>query len=253
MIFVLQKALWFLLMPPSSLIILILAGLLLMNRKRRLLARSLIFLGVALLYALSIAQVADEILKPLEKAFPPLNHGNIKADAVVVLGGGSVDLEWLGAAPVPNAETSSRLLEGALIARRLKVPLVLSMGNGEPFATKVNDADTMAGATLEIGIPKEQTIIENESRNTLENALAVRKLVKGDRVILVTSAYHMSRAKEMFARRGFEVTPAPVFFLAETRKFTPVSLIPRVYDLERSTRGIAEWVSLAWWKVRGEI
>ncbi len=253
MIFVIQKVLWFLIMPPASLIILILAGLLLINKKRRLLGKSLIFLGVALLYVLSIAQVADFIVKPLEKPFPPLKGEDLRADAVVVLGGGSVDLEWLGAAPVPNPETLSRLVTGVELARKFRIPLVLSMGNGEPFATKVNDANTMAAAALELGIPKKQMIVENVSRDTVENSYAVRKLVKGNRIILSTSAYHMRRAKAMFAKRGFTVIPAPSYYLAQTRKFTPISLIPRTADLAMSTTGIAEWVSLLWWGLRGEM
>ncbi len=253
MTFVLQKALWFLMLPPASLMILIFAGLLLINKKRRLLGKFLIFLGVAVLYVLSIGQVADMIVKPLEKASKPLTEEKIQTDAVVVLGGGSVDLEWLGTAPVPNSETSSRLLEGVLLARRFEVPLILSMGNGESFATKVNDADTMAQTALAMGIPKRQIIIENVSRDTLENSYAVRKLVKGNRIILVTSAYHMKRAKAMFVKRGFTVIPAPACFLAQQRKFTPISLIPLTSALSESTTGIAEWISLFWWGVRGEM
>ncbi len=253
MTFAIQKVLWFLIMPPASLIILMLVGLFLINKKRRLCGKSLIFLGVALLYVLSIAQVADFIVKPLEKPFPPLKREDLRADAVVVLGGGSVDLEWLGAAPVPNSETFSRLVTGVELAKRFHIPLVLSMGNGEPFATKVNDADTMAEAALALGIPKKQMIIDNVSRDTVENSYAVRKLIKGNRIILSTSAYHMRRAKAMFAKRGFTVISAPSYYLAQTRKFTLISLVPRAGDLARSTRGIAEWVSLLWWGLRGKM
>lgn len=251
--FVLQKVLWFLILPPASLLVLTFIGLLLINKKQRRLGKFLIFSGAALLYVLSIGQVADSIVKPLERASPPLTNEEITADAVVVLGGGSVDLEWLGAAPVPNAETSSRLLEGVLVARRLRVPLVLSMGNGEPFATRANDADTMAQSALAMGVPQKQIIVENMSRNTLENSYAVRKLLRGDRIVLATSAYHMRRARAMFAKRGFTVIPAPTFFTAQKRKFTPISLIPLASALARSTTGIAEWISLAWWGLRGEM
>lgn len=247
----LQKALWFLVLPPASIVLLILIGLLICRRK--FLGRFLIFTGAALLYTLSIAHVADMIVMPLERPFPPLSAKEISTDAVVVLGGGSLDLEWLGAGAVPNAETSSRLLEGTELARRLHVPLVLTMGNGEPFATKVNDADTMAKAAAAMGIPQKQMIVENVSRNTVENARAVRKLLKENRIILVTSAYHMRRAKAMFEKSGFTVTPAPTYFLAQTRKFTWVSLIPRASALARSTTGMAEWISLVWWSIRGEM
>ena len=252
MTFVIQKVLWFLMLPPTSLVVLILTGLLLIDKQRRL-GKGLIISGLVFLYLLSLGPIANMIVKPLEQANPPLKEEKITADAIVVLGGGSVDLEWLGTSPVPNAETSSRLLTGVELARRLGIPLILSMGNGEPFATKVNDADTMAEAAFAMGIPQKQVTVENVSRNTLENSHAVRKLLKGDRIVLVTSAYHMRRAKIMFTKRGFIVIPAPAYFLCQPRKCTPVSLIPRTGDLALSTTGIAEWISLVWWQVRGEM
>lgn len=252
MTFVLQKILWFLVLPPSSLIIIILAGLFLLDRKRKL-GRVLILSGLALLYLLSLGHVADILLKPLESAVSPLASSELAADAVVVPGGGSVDLDWLDAEPVPNSETYTRLVKGVELARRLGLPLVLTGGNGEPFSTKVNDAEIMAEAAVRLGIPAKQVIVENVSRNTLENSHAVRKLVKGNRIILVTSAYYMKRAAAMFSKRGFTVIPAPTYYLAQTGKFSIVSFIPGASHLLRSTVAIAEWLSLAWWGVRGEM
>jgi uncharacterized SAM-binding protein YcdF (DUF218 family) len=63
----------------------------------------------------------------------------------------------------------------------------------------------------------------------------------------------MRRAKAMFARQGFVVIPAPTYFLAQNRVFSYVSFIPTAGDFSRSTTGIAEWISLAWWSIRGEI
>lgn len=250
--FTVQKFLWLLVLPPSSLVLIILAGLLLLDRHRRA-GKVLVFSGAALLYVLSLGHVADMLVKPLERGRPPLNGHAVAADAVVVPGGGSVDLEWLGARPVPNGETSVRVLKGIELARALRVPLVLTGGNGEPFATKVNDAEAMAEAAYAMGMPRRQVIVENRSRNTLENSQAVRKLVTGNRIVLVTSAYYMDRAVTMFTRRGFAVIPAPVYFLGQTRKFSFASFIPRAADLRNSSVAIAEMVSLLWWRMRGEI
>lgn len=239
-------------MPLSVTLILVLISLVLINGNKRI-SRALIVFAVILLYVLSLGHTADFILKPLEGRYPLLKNAKITVDAVVVPGGGSVDLEWINAAPVPNEETLSRLVTGVELAKRLRVPLILCGGNGEPFATKVNDADVMAQSAYDMGMPKEQVIIENVSRNTLENSYAVRKLVKGDRIILATSAYYMRRAKALFTRRGFTVIPAPAFFLAQTRKVSFNSFIPKATDLYRSTVGLAEWASMAWWHVRGEI
>ncbi len=252
MSFVLQKLIWFILVPPTSLFVLILAGAFLLNRHRRT-GKALIFAGLALLYLLSLGPVADAILRPLERATPPLRDENLAADAVVVPGGGSVDLEWMGGGAVPNAETLSRLVTGVRFAKKLGVPLVLCGGNGEPFATKVRDADAMFPAALAMGMDERQVIVENESRNTLENSHAVRKLVRGDRIILATSAYYMRRARAMFEKRGFTVIPAATTHLAGTRRYSASVLIPGAANLAHSAVGIAEWISMVWWSLRGEM
>jgi uncharacterized SAM-binding protein YcdF (DUF218 family) len=252
MLFTLQKMIWFLVMPPASLILLMLFGLAL-SRKRWRTGMAFILAGLVLLYLLSIAPVADRLLKPLESAASPLQKLPAAADAVVVPGGGSVDLAWLNSAPVPNGETMSRLVKGVELARRMNIPLVLAGGNGEPFATNLNDAEVMAEAAYLLGMPRSRVIVENRSRTTLENSQAVRAIVKGDRIILATSAYYMKRAVAMFTRRGFKVIPAPVGQLVQTRKSSPAAFIPRACILAHSTVALAEWLSLAWWGVRGEL
>jgi uncharacterized SAM-binding protein YcdF (DUF218 family) len=252
MVFTLQKIIWFLVLPPASLILFMLFGVMI-SRNRRGLARSFLLVGALVLYLLSIGPVADFLLKPLERSTRPLTGLPGKADAVVVPGGGSVDRSWLGASPVPNGETCARLVVGVELAKKLKIPLVLVGGNGEPFATKLNDAEVMAEAAYAMGMPRGQVLVEKSSRNTLENSRAVRKLLKGKRIILATSAYYMKRAVIMFTKQGFTVLPAPTYYLAQTRKKGLALFVPRAGNLRNSSVALAEWLSLAWWKLRGEL
>jgi uncharacterized SAM-binding protein YcdF (DUF218 family) len=252
MFFTLQKLVWYLAMPPSSPILLMLFGLF-VARKRRKTGMALVIAGLGTLYLLSLDPVANLLLRPLENAAPPLQKLPAAVDAVVVPGGGSVDLAPIGAPSVPNAETWTRLIKGIEIARKLNVPLVLTGGNGEPFAARLNDADVMAEAAYGLGMPREQVIVENSSRNTLENSLAVRSIIKGDRIILATSAYYMKRAMLLFGKRGFTVIPAPTYQLCQIRKTNVFTLIPGAENLARSNTAFAEWLSLGWWKLRREI
>ena len=252
MLFALQKIIWFVLLPPASLILLMLLGMGISGKRRRL-GRLFIFSGVFLLYLLSLGPVADTLLKPLERTARPLKGFPGPADAVVVPGGGSVDRSWIGAPPSPNSETYTRLVTGVQLAKNMNIPLILSGGNGEPFATTVNDADVMAKAAYAMGMAPDRVIIESRSRNTLENAREVRKLLKGNRIVLSTSAYYMKRAVAMFARQGFSVVPAPSYYLAQTRKKGFALLLPRADNLADSSKALAEWISLGWWKIRGEI
>lgn len=252
MVFTLQKLIWYMAMLPSCLFILMALGLAI-SRKRRRTGKSLVLAGFGLLYLLSLDPVANILLRPLENAAPPLQRLPERVAAVVVPGGGSVDLGPVGAPSVPNAETWTRLVKGIELALKLQVPLVITGGNGEPFATTLNDADVMAAAALGLGFPREQLIIENRSRNTLENSHAVRAIVTGDRIVLATSAYYMKRAVGMFSKRGFTVIAAPTYPLVQVRKTNLFTLIPSAGNLARSNVAWAEWLGLAWWGARGEL
>jgi uncharacterized SAM-binding protein YcdF (DUF218 family) len=252
MTFVLQKMIWFLLLPPASLVVLITAGVVLL-RKRPKAGRICIVSGVLLLYLLSLAHISDLILRPLEGRYPAVPVKTMAVAAVVVPGGGSTDLTWMGADPEPNAETLARLTKGVELAKQFNVPLILCGGNGEPFSITLRDADVMARAALQMGFLADRMIIENGSRNTLENSLAVRRIFPRNHIVLATSAYYMRRAVALFEHRGFTVIPVPVYFLSQTRKSNLSSLVPQAGNLMRSSVGIAEWLSMAWWHLRGEI
>src|SRR6266480_1643798 len=56
-------------------------------------------------------------------------------------------------------------------------------------------------------------LLEDRSRNTVENAIFSKALVQpkpGERWLLVTSGHHMPRAIGVFRKMGFPVEPYPV-------------------------------------------
>ena len=61
-------------------------------------------------------------------------------------------------------------------------------------------------------------------------------------ILLVTSAFHMQRAKKKFERQGFFVHPFPVDF--KTTKFSrwqsPYQWIPNAKSLHRSSQALRE-------------
>ena len=77
----------------------------------------------------------------------------------------------------------------------------------------------LAAIMLKIGGYGFRIILENQSRNTFENALYTKDLIgfAGDKPwLLVTSAFHMPRAFEIFKDRGIHVIPYPVDFRSRT-------------------------------------
>ena len=82
-----------------------------------------------------------------------------------------------------------------------------------------SEAVHMSKAVLELGVPEEAIIIENSSQNTVENILFALVelqrnfwLNKVDRVLLVTTAYHMRRslaiARYLFPKH-IDIIPCP--------------------------------------------
>ena len=71
---------------------------------------------------------------------------------------------------------------------------------------------------IEMGIPKEDLFTTYPVTNTIQEAKAIKKLLNSEivssqkKIILVTSAFHMKRAKKVFEREGISVQPYPVDF-----------------------------------------
>ena len=73
-----------------------------------------------------------------------------------------------------------------------------------------------------MGVNKFDIIVSDAVINTLDEAIQVKeilsresKLYSLNKIILVTSAFHMSRAKYLFEEQGIKTIPFPVDFKRE--------------------------------------
>jgi uncharacterized SAM-binding protein YcdF (DUF218 family) len=250
--FFISKILLLLILPPAGPLFLAAAGLLIIRKYHRL-GRAFLVSGFVLLYLLSIQPVSDLLMRPLERSFLPLRSTAVKANAIVVLSGGVRDLSWVGLAPEPSGASLERLLIGAKLQKALHLPLVLSGGSGDPTNLEISEADAMARIAAGLGVPRKHIVVERKSRNTLESAKALKNILRGERIILVTSAFHMKRALAMFKAQGFDAMPAPAGYMSEQRGFSLFSLIPTADHLCTTATALHEYLSFLWYKGRGEI
>jgi uncharacterized SAM-binding protein YcdF (DUF218 family) len=127
------------------------------------------------------------------------------ADAIVVLGAGSARDGVL------SSSSLRRFVGGLLLYRRGLAPRLILMGptyQGSPI-----EAETRAAIARELGIPASAIVVEGgglTTRQEAELAAARVRALGGRRVLLVTGAQHMHRARRLFERAGLEVVPAPV-------------------------------------------
>ncbi|MCE2999673.1 MAG: YdcF family protein [Betaproteobacteria bacterium] len=237
-----------LLIPPGSLLLLLGLGLWLGRRHGgRLLAAA----AAICLFLLSTPWAGETLLRaweapPAARAAPDQGSG---AQAIVVLGGGIS-----GNAPeyghdIPHAMTLVRLRYAAHLHRRSGLPLLVSGGN--PAREASAEADVMR-RTLEqdFGIPVRWS--ENRSLNTLGNARLSRELLSGegiDRILLVTHAWHLPRARLAFERAGFTVIPAPTGHTPR-RSLRLTDVLPDAGALLDSALVCHEAIGMVWYRVR---
>ncbi len=82
---------------------------------------------------------------------------------------------------------------------------------------------------LSMGIPREQIITEDRSRDTEENARYTGKIAHQHgfkKIVLVTSAFHMKRSVMLFGKYFDSIVPYPVGFRTETRKRDLLDFLP---------------------------
>ncbi|WP_353661526.1 YdcF family protein [Hydrogenimonas sp. SS33] len=256
MIHLLSKLFTALLLPPG-LFVTLLAILAFLTRKgvRYTLAAAAFFL-----YLISIHPVADRLLEHYEA---PYRHTALpsRADAVVSLGGGNIRGN-----PIPLVdETFKRHIYGMAIAKRLDIPLIVS-GNGDDGYNEylgLLDSLERLRPLLKPGgfntsrryVDRFAIIPETRSSDTYENARFSLKLIpkKDPVLIVVTSAYHMTRALRLFRLAGVKnVYPAAVNFysLADTRPFGPRDFFPSMEALQNSYRALHEFFGLVKVKMR---
>tara|TARA_B100000212_G_scaffold305089_1_gene252884 strand:+ start:991 stop:1344 length:354 start_codon:yes stop_codon:yes gene_type:complete len=105
---------------------------------------------------------------------------------------------------------------------------------------------------ISMGIPKKDLFTTNSVTNTIQEAKAIRKLLNKEivssqkKIILVTSAFHMKRAKKVFEREGISVIPYPVDFKSDKSFFSalknPLRWAPRSLYLYETSKAIRELI-----------
>ncbi|MEP6582752.1 MAG: YdcF family protein [Ginsengibacter sp.] len=127
--------------------------------------------------------------------------------------------------------TSDRFIQLIKLRAEGKVSrLLISGGNSKLLPTAFRESDWVALQLKDFNIPDSNILIENQSRNSFENALFSQKLLDSARLkppyILVTSAFHMRRALSTYKKMGVDVIPFPCNFIAGKGKTDIGDFIP---------------------------
>jgi uncharacterized SAM-binding protein YcdF (DUF218 family) len=254
--FVLSKLLDVLLSPLAWAMLLLLAGFWRRPPRRvRRLVRALPAAGMLLLYVSSLEPVANAVWRATEA--PPITteKADVRYDAVVVLGG-MVEDKALALYGMPAYNGN---IERLMAARELMVHdrarfVLLSGGDGHPAGGGEPEARILARQLVEWGVDPARIVVEDESRNTRENAVESARVIRREgwrSVLLVTSAFHMRRALGCFRAVGLEVDTLSVDFRGCACPMTAAKLLPRTGALDTNTAALRELFGRLVYRVRG--
>ncbi len=106
----------------------------------------------------------------------------------------------------PGPAMRRRVAHGVALWHDTPGALLLLSGGlaGPPPA----EAMMMRDLAVAAGVPERRLIIEDRSRNTFENALYTGTLLRSRRwrrIVIITDAFHLPRARMVFRRLGFDV------------------------------------------------
>lgn len=261
--FVLKKLLTQCFYPlPLGLAILILGLFCLWATRRQRLGKVLVTLGTLLLLLLSFPFLSAELLASLEGRYPALLHPETiswetgKAEPsprwIVVLGGGHVSDPHLPANSQISEGALGRVVEGVRLYKAVPgSKLLLSGGGGfDP----VPEAEVMAQIAVLLGVKPDDMVLDPYSQDTADQAEIIANMVGREKIILVTSAFHMPRSMALFKKRGLQPIPAPSDFPARgAQRFDPGNFFPRASSLGQMETAVHEYLGLAWAWLRGEI
>jgi len=237
----------FLLPPGLFVVILIASGVLLAFKKN--LRTGLVNIAIgSVLWMFSMAPIADALMRNLESGLHLA--ADPRGDVIILLGGGIYsDVTDFSGAGAPTEDMLGRIVTAVRLQRKLNIPVIISTGAVYPWET----SEALIGRRflIDLGVPPERIILEEQRRDTIENARFTKEicLKKGyTKPILVTSAFHMKRAAMSFGKVDFFVTPYPSYLnKAKQRKYNWMDYLPQ--DVTNSFTALREYAGLAFYKI----
>jgi len=245
MFFILSKILSFLIKPVIWIFILL---VFILKEK----AKKSIYLLLFVFYFFSNSYIVDNISKQWE--IKPKNISDLSSNYKygIVLGGFSSynkDVKH-----IDFNEFSDRLITAIELYNLQKIDTILiSGGNGLLINDGMKESEWTYNFLLNFGVDSNRIIIENRSRNTMENASYTADIINDNKEtsLLITSAVHMRRAKMCFSKNNITVD---VFTTDNTSSDILLTfdylLIPNSVALKKWEFLIHEWIGFMIYKIK---
>ena len=213
--------------------------------------RKFIYSAFIFLIVFSNGLVSDTLWRFLEYPWKRLDYSLVApSEGIVVLSSGrhlppgnTKIIEWYD---------PDRFLAGIDLYKANKSNRLIFTGGINPLNSGLPpEGEIYIKEAILMGLPKNDLFTTYPVNNTFQEAKAIKKLLDDElpliqkKIILVTSAFHMKRAKKVFENEGISVQPYPVDFKVGNKSFfsllrNPLKWVPSSTYLYKSSNAIRE-------------
>jgi uncharacterized SAM-binding protein YcdF (DUF218 family) len=214
--------------------------------------------AVVIFYAaLSSPAGAGFLARSLIGGYRPLTSADDArgAQAVVVLGGGSINVRAAGRQISSiTVDAGLRVLEAARLLDMLKGSVVIASGGiTERDDAAAPESAALQRALIDLGVPADRILLESQSKTTRDEVLIVKQMLaeRGlTNFVLVTSPLHMRRSMLAFEQQGLHPIPSPSQLVPDRRSAGRNPLLPSDLWLSIGDSALYEWLARGyyWWQ-----
>jgi uncharacterized SAM-binding protein YcdF (DUF218 family) len=245
-------------MTLTVLLILVLLAIALALSKWRRCSRALLVLTAILWLAIGCGPVPIGLLTGLQSAGAadaPIAWG--QRNAIVLLGAGTV--RTADGQVEAKLSAYGRISKAAMLYRACRQSgrlCKVEVSGGDARGLGKSEAAVYADDLRQLGVEPADLLLESRSMNTWQNAQFSEPLLKqwsADRVLLVSSAFHLRRSMLYFAHFGIRATPVPADYVNGEMSWLPLSHNFTMADVAlHEYAGIARyhWYNAMGWNVK---
>jgi uncharacterized SAM-binding protein YcdF (DUF218 family) len=216
-------------------------------------SKKITLFGVVILIFCSLPIISNKLIHYLEKDYTLQDASAINnADAIVVLSGMLKTIKVDDKLRYEFGDGVDRILSGIDLFKNNKASLLILTKGQVPWSLGIPEGEYLKEFAVKFGVPKKSILLTNNVQNTDQEAKSVKKLLNSNdvKVILVTSAFHMPRAKKVFEASNIKVIPFAVDFLNSHQKLTFMSFIPSAGALNSTSLFVREMIGRLYYNLK---
>ena len=214
--------------------------------------KNFIYISSLIFYIISTPIFSNLIMKKVEGEYSYRSINEIeKADAIVILSGIMRINEFEDGYIVEWGDID-RFFKGIRLYDLKKSNLIVFTGGNNPYnKTKISEGKVLEKFAIKYGVKKKDIVITKDVLNTSDEAKAVSNLLGNNKtIILVTSAFHMKRAKSLFERQGINVIPYKVDYKTPpSLEFNFIGFLPSSQGLRKTEIAFREIIGRLYYSI----